>query len=178
MTSIEIKVMLKDIIDNDVQYECRPNTILLSNPPQFPEWEEYRLGDEIHSDWEYRKVEKWYVYLESDGSYVTSNEHRIGDTIFDKVVFEDSKEACEKWVEENTKKTWLEDAIESQLSHPFAPSCSNSEIKKVCFKNGAEEVCKKILDELGVKLPFYIDTGRNCLLKDIAEIIKDLGVEA
>lgn len=74
--------------------------------------------------------------------------------------------------EEPPKKSWLEESMETQGGRPFLPSCSDYKKKKICFKNGATEVCKKILEE--VKSRYYADKDTVGILEDI---IKDLGVE-
>ena len=67
MTQEQIKGMLNGIINNGEKWECRP-IIKANNAFDLEEkqnrynfkYEPYKLGDEIHADWEYRKVKNWY----------------------------------------------------------------------------------------------------------------------
>lgn len=62
MTDEHIKEMLNGIINNDEKWEY---THIDRNGDYTP-WKPYKLGDEIHDDWEYRKVETWYVLYGND----------------------------------------------------------------------------------------------------------------
>lgn len=167
MTENEIKEMLKDIIDNGAEYEY---TCKDSNGDYCP-YRKYKLGMEIYSYCEYRKVENWYVYLESDGSYILLRKRRIGKTIFDKIIFEGTEEECKKWIEEHTKKTWLEER-KSCLSVSFSKEVING------YSAGVTEVCKKIL-EVEHNLEVNSETTEGFVIgkNQLRDIIKDLGVE-
>lgn len=178
MTDEQVKSMLKDIINNGSEYECKPNFECdtdgcdICRYKGYCDWRPYKLGDEIHPDWEYRKVEKWYVFDYED------NDYRIFKDDIDcavPVVFEGSKEACEKWVKEHTKKIWLEER-KSCLSLLFERKAIN------CYETGVKEVCKKILEEVDSYKWNYDDYDMErsfdvIEVSDIHKVIKDLGVE-
>lgn len=106
------------------------------------------------SRYEYRKVEKWYVVEFEDGHFQIENTKKYMD-----VLFEGSKEECEKWLEEHTKKTWLEEYLYSNYG----------ENAQYYIRIGAKEVCKKILEELN-------KNGSECH-QTVEHIIQNLGVE-
>lgn len=76
MTEKQIKEMLNGIINNGEKWECRPKGYYCSEEQKYvdkqcdydacghtcrddcyDDWHPYKLGDEIHKDWEYRKEE-------------------------------------------------------------------------------------------------------------------------
>lgn len=59
MTDEQIKEMLNGIINNGEKWECRPIEIEDYVDISSDDWQPYKLGDEIHADWEYRKVKTW-----------------------------------------------------------------------------------------------------------------------
>lgn len=89
MTEDKIKEMLKDIVDNDTEYEF---TYKDYNGDYVP-WIPFKLGYEIRDDYEYRKVEKTWLekYLEND-CLVTRSEFYIAKTSI--------KDFCKKVLEE------------------------------------------------------------------------------
>lgn len=179
MTESEIKLMLKDIIDNNAEYECKPNFDCDVNCKRcryewYCNWRPYKLGDEIHPGWEYRKVEKWYIYKSiteangftkgNDGFWYCSVRYKDEHTIFS-----GSEEECEKWIKEHTKKTWLEER-KSCLS----VSLDKRTIAINCYEAGVKEVCKKILEEVGN----YCECTDELVGKEeLFNIIKNLGIE-
>lgn len=60
MTEEQIKEMLNGIINNGEKWEGRKKTGYdpIDELYTYTEWQPYKLGDEIHDDYEYRKVEK------------------------------------------------------------------------------------------------------------------------
>lgn len=164
MTDSEIKEMLKDIIDNGAEYEFR-----WLRTDGWSDWKPYRLGEEIlynDSRYEYRKIEKWYVYLQSDGSYIFLRE--LGKkTIFDKIMFEGTKEECEKWIKEHTK-SWLEIVIAQKIDEESVHFIS-------AYKLGVKDICQKILEEVKIK-NIYLSIESKINYFALEDIIKDLGV--
>ena len=94
MTENEIKEMLNDIINNGAEYECR--FIAGLNPHT---WKPYKLGEGINEFYEYRKVEKWYVFCYGNNDYIIIKDVT---SCGKPCVFEGTKKECEKWVEEHT----------------------------------------------------------------------------
>lgn len=163
MTEDKIKEMYKSLANGD-EWECKPNAICAEEcQPKCDlcDWRPYKLGDEIIPDWEYRQIEKWYVVKETNQTFSICPFEKAKQ--YNPIYFEGSKEECEKWIKENTKKTWLEERLEKVN----ARRGTRLECKDIII-----EVCKKILEEIrtheGIEqmTKFYI-----------AEIIKDLGVE-
>lgn len=125
MIEDKIKEMLKDIIDNGTEYECRDTSCIMSlsnitkdicNKCKMCQgerlWKPYKLGEAIHENFEYRKKEKWCVIkIECCPDYIITlkNEHNKNELYFESY----QKEECEKWVEKHTKKTWLEEICEN-----------------------------------------------------------------
>lgn len=168
MTENEIKEMLNGIINNDEKWECRKEIGYdqIDELYIYSEWKPYKLGDEIRSDYEYRKVEKYIVFFNMNINLEIGLKSKHSN--LKSFEFEGTKEECEQWVKDHSK-TWLEEYIKNETL------VMNSE--RDIAKKSIQAVCKKILEEFENKLPLYIDTGRNYLLKDIKSIIKDLGVE-
>lgn len=93
MTDEQIKEMLNGIINNGEKWECREcnelDTRTDLNKHKF-EWQPYKIGEGIHEDWEYRKVETWLEeYLYSNYGENAQYYIRIG-----------AKEVCKKILEE------------------------------------------------------------------------------
>ena len=166
MTEEQIKEMLNGIINNGEKWECRP-IIKANNAIDLEEkqnrynfkYEPYKLGDEIHDDWEYRKVETLYV--------ASTDRDEEGHIIFSIVshqplldsntYFKGTKEECEKWIEEHTKKTWLEE------KYPLNDYCTYIDISlNESKRESVKEVCKKILEE--------VDDSVNNLGHRVAEV--------
>lgn len=156
MTENEIKEMLNDIINNGAEYECR--FIAGLNPHT---WKPYKLGEGINEFYEYRKVEKWYVFCYGNNDYIIIKDVT---SCGKPCVFEGTKKECEKWVEEHTK-TWLEDYIDRNYGNYIDRNYGNS------IRLGAKIICEKILEEL--KDEKYLPT-----YEGIFNLIKDLGIEA
>lgn len=142
------------------------------------EWKPYKLGEEIHSDWEYRKIEQWYVYSykENTKKYTMLNiAYQVGDLNIIEIPFVGTKEECEKWIEEHTKKTWLESYLYKVKSRSLYGGDN--------FKEGIEAVCKKILEEVNrnkqnIEIDTYMHYYEDVILVDrIVSIIKKLGIE-
>lgn len=173
MTDEEIKEMLNGIINNGEKWECRP-VIKANNAFDLEEkqnrynfkYEPYKLGEEIHKDWEYRKVEVWCVFQwYKSGNYHLQRTEILNDNYDYIIMFEGTKEECEKWIEYHTNKTWL-DERKSCLSVSFSKEVING------YSAGVTEVCKKVLEDIRTH------EGIEQLTKFyIAEIIKDLGVD-
>lgn len=162
MADEKIKTMLKDIIDNGAEYECRS----ILEYQDIAEWKPYKLGEGINSNYEYRKVEKWYVVKETNQTFTICLYEKAKQ--YNPIYFEGLKEQCEKWIEEHTKKTWLETYKEkcflgSYFSLPERGTLLSG------IEEGANEVCKKILEEVG---------SERCITSEqLHLIIERLGVE-
>lgn len=168
MTENEIKEMLLDIINNGAEYECRFEGDRGDPPFNNKEWIPYNLGEEIHIDWGYRKVEKWYVFDYEDNDYRIFKDN---DDCAVPCVFEGTREECEKWVEVHTK-SWLEEYIKNE------PLVMNSE--RGIAKKSIQAVCKKIMEEVSKNSTVIEREGiENWYIaeRDISEIIKGLGVD-
>lgn len=125
--------MIADIVNNGAEYECSFKGVYTHS------WVPYKLGDKIyHEYWEYRKVEKYIVF------YNMNMELEIGlkskHPNLKNFEFEGSKEECEKWVEEHTKKTWLKETF------PIDTLCADVNFDNKKSRLGATETCKKILE--------------------------------
>lgn len=89
-----------------------------------------------------------------------------------------TKEECEKWIEEHTQKTWLEENYPLNEEFPYDILGIN-EVKQ----DAITEVCKKILEEVEKNVVFkdfenYEHGKALCITLDkLEDIIKDLGVE-
>lgn len=161
MTENEIKEMLKDIIDNGAEYEytCKDSN------GDYCLYRKYKLGMEIYSYYEFRKVEKWYVIHEGkteDGDIVycrQSTFEKYYASLNKEIFFKGTEEECKKWIEEHTKKTWLEKEI-----HRLA--IAEDDIRVVAYS-----VCKKILEEMENRDLSYVSATT------LRNIFKDLGVE-
>lgn len=178
MTEEQKKEMLNGIINNGEKWEGRcTKKLFCFNNYNTPcednhKWQPYKLGDEIHDDWEYRKVETWYVFKNVNFQYETLK-NKVGRNI-DKLVFEGTKEECEKWIEEHTKKTWLEETF------PLGLIVGDLHMEGEKERKGATEVCKKILEEVKCKIAEKRKLGFtfvNIDAKELKEIIKELGIE-
>lgn len=181
MTDEQIKKMLNGIINNDEKWEY---THIDRNGDYTP-WKPYKLGNEIHDNWEYRKVEKWYVEStdrDKEGHIifsVVSHQPLLDSNIY----FEGTKEECEKWIKEHTQKTWLEEYLENYFTDHTEYSLSRKGDLLGGIRIGATEVCKKILEEVDKNVVFknfenYEHGKALCITLDKLEgIIKDLGVK-
>lgn len=98
MTDKQIKEMLNGIINNGEEWECRPIEIEDYVDISSDDWQPYKLGDEIHADWKYRKVElKKKSWLKE--RYPT--EHEDIQTVSKHLAFREvAKEVCKKILEE------------------------------------------------------------------------------
>lgn len=128
MKEEQIKEMLNGIINNDEKWECR-HSVQVNKSIDFPEyewsnWQTYKLGEEIHEDWEYRKVEK-KTWLEE---YLNIN-------CDDKIEAHNSKIDIE-----NTCKQILEE-MENKLPN-YIDEGLNPFLKRV----------KQIITDLGIEL--------------------------
>ena len=147
------------------------------------EWKPYTLGEEIHSDWHYRKIEKWYVCMNGFGAL--SLQEKVNPK--SKFLFKGTKAQCEKYIEDN-KNCWLNTSAEefAKLNHTLyfarmdgtAPD-DEDKLRQV-YKDVAIEVSKKILEEVGEEAEVVLcrkstnDKVGTCKLK---YIISNLGVE-
>lgn len=167
MTEEHIKEMLNGIINNGEKWECRalPHCgICFEEHCQTlcaHKWQPYKLGDEIHADWEYRKVETWCVFKCKDNIYLRGKKEILENDHIE-LIFEGTKEECEKWIEEHTKKSWLEEYMKSTCSNKFERDNTKIDIT---------EVCKKILEEADKEV------GLCSASYYLKLIIKDLGIE-
>lgn len=159
MTEEQIKEMLNGIINNDEKWEYRWCTA-----DGWSSWKDYKLGYEIYDNYEYRKVDVWYVLEDDryDNNFLLQNYK--GDPIYNPIRFVGTKEACEKFIQDHTKKTWMEER-KSCLSVSFGKKNIN------CYEAGATEICKKILEEMENRA--LSGVGATTL----RNIFKDLGVE-
>lgn len=174
MTEKQIKEMLSGIINNGEKWEY---THIDRNGDYTP-WKLYKLGEAIYENWEYRKVEKWYVEStdrDKEGRIifsVVSHQPLLDSNIY----FVGTKEECEKWIKDHTQKTWLEEncfkfSSDDKIRHPYV------------YCTAAEEICKKILEEVDKNVVFkefenYEHGKALCITLDkLEDIIKDLGVE-
>lgn len=124
--------------------ECRHTWEDCDNPHFDDDVNTYRI----------KPKEIWYVNYES-GKYLIQNSPTVKQ-------FEGSKEDCEKWIEEHTKKTWFEEYLYSNYG----------ENAQYYIRIGAEIICKKILDEVRT------NEGIEQMTKFyIGEIVQNLGVE-
>ena len=103
MTENQIKNMLSDIINNGAEYECRhlcgecdykrkncDDTCTMTDRL----WNKYHLGEEVRSDYEYRKVIK-YVVIMFHNRYLMYDKSIVGNDM--KIYFESkSKEKCRR----------------------------------------------------------------------------------
>ena len=76
------------------------------------------------------------------------------------------KEECEKWIEEHTKKTWLEEYLNINCDDKIEAHNSKIDIENVC-KKILEEVEKQTVNEGCVAITSF----------ELKEIIKELGIE-
>lgn len=172
MTEAEMKEMLLDIINNGAEYEYKhPETHCIQSETKGCNncgkcWSKYKLGYEIHLDWKYRKVEKWYVVENPYGFSIERDSKFETDPCRE---FEGSKEACEKWVEEHTKKTWLEEYIEDNAT---------LEDRAMAYMM-SKDICKKILEEVDHQVEVSSETTEGFVIgkNQLRDIIIDLGVE-
>lgn len=175
MTENEIKAMLKDIIDNGAEYEY---TYLDRNGDYRP-YQKYKLGNEIFSNYEYRKVEMWCVFDFGDNDYRTFKDDTNCAV---PCVFEGTKEECEKWIEEHTK-TWLKKTLNEKRKSSTKYTHTELDMYELGFENGIIEVCQKILEEVynysyPTHDPINDEDGPLVVeLGDLREIIEKLGVE-
>lgn len=169
MTEEQKKEMLNGIINNGEKWECRQKTGYdpIDELYTYTEWQPYKLGDDIHNDYEYRKIKTWFVYDYVNNFKLTSE--------FDTTLnawHKGTKEECEKWIEEHTKKTWLE---ENCLKFS-----NDKSLRPYVYCVGAEEVCKEILKKVKCKIAEKQKLGftfSNIDSEELKEIIKELGVE-
>ena len=155
MTEDKIKQMLKDIIDNGARYGYIPvNTKRTSNSPQTSKFKEYHLGEEINPEYKYIKIQLFYVWDSSEG-YIIND---IDDQPFD-CMFKGTYEECKEWIEKKANKSWLEERLNK----------FRSATDEYYFKEGAREVCQKILEKLETHSIYGTDL--------IRDVIKKLGVK-
>lgn len=175
MTEEQIKEMYLEIINNSEKWECRCQKQECCSDCAFScienkIWQPYKLGEGIHEDWEYRKVEKWYVVKETNQTFNICPYEKAKQ--YNPIHFEGTKEECEKWIEEHTKKTWLEERF------PLGLIVDDLHMEGEKERLGATEVCKKILEEVRNNcfdswLPVVRDDVGNVL----EHLIKELGIE-
>ena len=140
MTEEQKKEMLNGIINNGEKWECRKVvTTVAFGVDLHSDWLPYKLGDEIHSNWEYRKVEKWYVVKETNQTFTICSYEKAKQ--YNSIHFEGSKEECEKWVEEY-KKTWLEETYGDEAW--ITDDIDGNEIRI----SAIEDFSKKLLEEV------------------------------
>lgn len=170
MIEEQIKEMLNGIINNGEKWEGRPKyanvcdqKCSLCHISGKCLWQPYKLGDEIHADWEYRKVETWCVFKCKDNIYLRGKKEILENDRIE-LIFEGTKEECESYIKEHTKKSWLEEYIKLTVTKRHRKNDVVIDIT---------EVCKKILEE--------VKKSNNILgsivYKDVEDIIKDLGIE-
>lgn len=181
MTKNEIKEMYKSLANGD-DWECKCNGHNTCSQCEievcpYETWQPYKLGEAIRENFEYRKVETWYV--------VSTDRDKEGHIIFNvvshqplldsNIYTEGTKEECEKWIKEHTKKTWLEERYPTEYED--IKTVSNH----LAFRTVAKEVCKKILEEVDSHKWNYEDAWDRSFevidIPSIHNIIKDLGVE-
>lgn len=169
MTEEQIKEMLNGIINNGEKWECIPPFKQEPRGMSAHCWQPYKLGDEIHNDYEYRKIKTWFVYGHVNNFKLTSE----FDTTLN-IWHKGSKEECEKWIEENTKKkTWLEEYLIQNLLNKNSIAYEET-------RYGITNVCKKILEKVRGKIAEKQKLGfsfSNIDSEELKEIIKELGVE-
>lgn len=179
MTETKIKEMLSDIINNGAEYECRPlcgecdyrrkncdDTCTMTDRL----WNPYHLGEEVRSDYEYRKVIK-YVVVMVNNKYAIYNKSLFGNNDV-KIYFESkSEEKCKKWIEEHAswieknygKEDWITDNVEDVDANEIRISAISEFVKEFLsrvYKDAKEyndetlsiEDLEKIIKEIGVKL--------------------------
>lgn len=173
--------MYKSLSEGD-EWEYKECSVLDTFAPGYNEskfeWKPYKLGDAINDDWIYRKVERCYVFENDFGALLIFDKKLQGK----KLLYDGTKEECEKYIKEN-EKTWLnESAKEFARFHADmyfarmdgqAPD-DEKKLRKV-YKDVAFEFSKKILEEVGEDAVVTLhNTFDNCKLKDI---ILNLGVK-
>lgn len=175
MTENEIREMVKDVLLNDALYEGKhPLTHCINSEKDGCSecgkcWSKYKIGDEVHSDWEYRKVEK-YCVIKLEHDYLITLKNDMNGYEY---CFEGTEEECKHWVEENIKDTWLDKYLRGVQNRSLYGDRD--------FYEGIKAVCKKILEEVDSHKWDYEDAWDRSFevidVSSIHNIIKDLGVE-
>lgn len=177
MTNSDIREMISDIVNNNAEYEvkkCNRQCNVVDDGLycccEYKKWIPYKLGDEIHSDCEYRKVEKWYVYESGDTYETRTYKTEPLPKGCEKYthLFEGTKEECDEWIKENNNKTWL-DERKSCLSVSFSKEVING------YSAGATEICKKILEKAN-GMNKQLDRYHKINIIELESIIKELGI--
>lgn len=171
MTKKAIKEMLADIINNGAQYEvkkcnreCKVNDGLYCDC-ECKKWAPYELGEEINPNWEYRKVDYYYVVKMAVGKPYIISKFADSDSVFKSR----SIKECEDWI--SKKQNWFE-TWQSRMSLNFALNGAQGS------SLGIVNFAKKLLEEIH-KQSYYADTYKEpevIKVENIFEIIKDLGV--
>lgn len=175
MTEHEIKNMLSDIINNNAEYECRhlcgecdyrrkncDDTCMMTDRL----WNPYHLGEEVRSDYEYRKVIK-YVVVKHDDGYSVGLKSVLSPKV--KIYFESrSEEACEKWI--NDHSSW----VEKNYGEPYwiNDDVDANEIRV----DAIEEFVKEFLSRVHKDAKEYNDETLS--IEDLENIIKEMGVKS
>lgn len=150
MTETEIKNMLKDIVCSNIEYEGKPN--LTCDPDGcsccrykgYCGWRPYKLGEEIHLDWTYRKVEKWHVYKIGVGY------KRFSSKSDEDPLFSGSKEECDKWIE--SQLTWMDKNYGEE--DWVTDDIDANEIRV----SAIEDFCKEFLKNIGKDSYLHVKT--------------------
>lgn len=166
MTEHEIKNMFSDIINNGAEYKCRPIGDDSSWPPKCYEWQLYKLGEEIRSDYEYRKVIK-YVVVKRDDEYSVGLKSVLSPKV--KIYFESiSEEECKKWIDDHA--SW----IEKNYGEPYwiNDDVDANEIRV----DAIEEFVKEFLSRVYKDAKDHNDDLLS--IEDLENIIKEMGVKS
>lgn len=169
MTENEIKEMYKSIANGD-KWECKCNGNNTCSQCEIgtcldETWRPFKLGEAIHENFEYRKVEKWCV--------TTMKEIIKLDLLksYDTPIFVGSKEDCEEWKKEHTK-TWLEENYPIENFSLYSDICLNE------YKRDAiEEVCQKIFEEIENRKSENTNNFYCYMHDELLKILRDLGVK-
>lgn len=170
MTENEIKEMYKSLANGD-DWECKCNGYNNCTHCEVgfcpdENWRPYKLGEAIHENFEYRKIEKWCV--------TTQKEIFELDLLksYETPIFVGSKKECEKWIKGYMNKTWLEEKLNEMRKSSTEYTCTELDMYELGCENGIIEACKKILEEVDKNESHYYFS-----YFDVRDIINDLGVE-
>lgn len=161
MKEEEIKNMLSDIINNNAEYEGKPAAKSGKTfPPKYYLWKPYKLGDEVHPDWDYRKVETWYVVnYHARKTFMVINQETFHRHFLpnDALYQSRSEEDCEKWIADNI--SWI--AMRYGEEDMVTDDIDANEIRVSAIKEFAEELLsrvqqkedvKKVIREMGLRV--------------------------
>lgn len=167
MTKETMREMIADIVNNGAVYKYRVD---IPSCKDGYEWHIYNLGEEVHFDYDYVKVEYWYVYKNIIGKPYAVTKNRLLQAA--PVFKSESKQECDEWVKKESG-TWFEKWQHNML---MSSKAFNFDAQKGSFLaiNGFTKELLKRIDET---FPDHVATGRNCLIYEIKTIISDMGVE-